>query len=253
MALKGRLTKAEYDALADPFKEHYLEQDDAFVLQAEGYIPATRLDEFRENNRTLNRNLEAAKAALKAFDGVDPAEHKRLKEEVERLGKAPVKTDQELEERIGRLTKPLNDKVDALIVERDTLKAKNEAQGFATLVQNAATKAGIQADFMPDVLNRARTAGFKLVDENEVRGFRPGTDEQLRDDAGKEITLDRFVREQPSAFFGKTTGSNPAPGSRSAGPQGSGTIKKLYNPSPAEQGRHSKEIAAGTVEVVRDA
>jgi hypothetical protein len=249
MALKAVLTKAEHDALPDPLKEHYVAKDDAFILEADG---VERLDEFRTNNRRLNSELEQARARLKAYDGIDPQEYGRLKAEVERLTKAPVKDDKELEERIERVTAPLKQSVKQLQDERDALKRQNEEQTFQTHVTSVAQKIGILNEFMPDVLSRATRAGFRLAD-GEVRGFRGGTDDPLRADDGKEVTLERFMREQPAAFFGTTKGSNNAPGARPGSGANSGAaVKKLYNPSPAELGRLSKEIAAGTVEVVRD-
>jgi len=58
-------------------------EDGKFVLNLEGdppgYVTADKLDEFRNNNRSLNAKTAELETKLRAFDGIDPEEYKGLK------------------------------------------------------------------------------------------------------------------------------------------------------------------------------
>jgi outer membrane murein-binding lipoprotein Lpp len=101
--------KVTIDKLTDvdePLRSLYAKGSDGrFTLALEGeptgYVKASKLDEFRDNNRTLNSKVaelsaklksiegiddsaefETLEAKLRAFDGIDPAEYQTLKSRV---------------------------------------------------------------------------------------------------------------------------------------------------------------------------
>ncbi len=59
------------DGLADAIKSLYRQEGEEFHLDVEGMVPKGQLDEFRENNRSLHKQVEDLAANLKKFDGID--------------------------------------------------------------------------------------------------------------------------------------------------------------------------------------
>jgi len=173
----------------------YVEREGAFVLDAEGVVEKTRveelrgkLEEFRTSNVTLlNENSELKKR----FEGIDPEEVKRLAE-----AKRQLEEEQRLKE--GKLTEVLetrlkNAKADwdkqlaSVSGERDALNTRLAAIQIDQAVVTEATKRGLRPTAIPDITARAR-ATFKLVngvpqaheaDQQTVRvgrdGFTPMT------------------------------------------------------------------------------
>ncbi len=58
---------------------HYVERDGAWVLDVEGAVDRSRVDEFRANNVALMKQLDELKAR---FNGIDLEETKALKESI---------------------------------------------------------------------------------------------------------------------------------------------------------------------------
>jgi hypothetical protein len=247
LALKGRLTKAEHDALPEPLKEHYAEKDGSFVLQAEGLPDPAAFNEFRENNRRMKIELETLRERYK---DVDPEEFRRLRTELDALKKKPPGDDvKEAELKWEKRLHTLETKLQTAEAEKTALAEKADQQAFDTSVKDVAAKAGVQADYLEDVLARARRTGFRLV-EGTVKALKG--DEPLRDEeTGKPVTLDGFVKALPGAFFGRTSGTRPDPNTRSGGGGLNGQVKVLMDPTPLEMGRQADKIAKGEVEVRR--
>jgi hypothetical protein len=77
--------KFKYKAKEEIPAEHlgfYVERDGAFVLDAEGAVEKSRVDEFRNNNVTLKKQLDEL---LKKYEGVDPDEARKLLEQKQKL------------------------------------------------------------------------------------------------------------------------------------------------------------------------
>ncbi len=58
---------------------HYVERDGAWVLDVEGAVDKSKVDEFRANNVGLMKQLDELKAR---FNGIDLEETKALKESI---------------------------------------------------------------------------------------------------------------------------------------------------------------------------
>ena len=82
VALKSSYTKKE--DIPENLQEYYIEKDGGFHLQADGLVPKTTVDEFRNNNIKLTKELEKVQNTL---NGVNVEEYKQLKEEKIQGGK----------------------------------------------------------------------------------------------------------------------------------------------------------------------
>jgi len=64
-------------------KEHYEQKDGMWVLQ--GFVPKSKLDEFRDNNRNLAREKEALQTQLLQFKDIDPTKYAEAVEKLQAL------------------------------------------------------------------------------------------------------------------------------------------------------------------------
>jgi len=58
------------EEIPEGLRDHYEEKDGAWVLQ--GFVPKSKLDEFRTNNRNLAKEKEALQTQLLQFKDIDP-------------------------------------------------------------------------------------------------------------------------------------------------------------------------------------
>lgn len=66
MALKFKLKSK--DEVAAEFQSSYVERDGAFVLDADGAVEKSKLDEFRANNLEMKKQLDVAQLYLPVFE-----------------------------------------------------------------------------------------------------------------------------------------------------------------------------------------
>src|SRR3974390_2360420 len=63
----------------------YVERDGAWMLDVDGAVDKSKLDEFRANNITLSNQLAEQK---KRFEGIDPDQVRKLAEDKRKLEEA---------------------------------------------------------------------------------------------------------------------------------------------------------------------
>lgn len=158
MALKYRIKKLE--DVPEAVRALYKADGDEFVLDAEGVVPKERLDEFRDNNISLQRQLEKLK-------DIDPVKYREL-----------VNLQREVEEgqllKAGKIEEVVNSRVTAMKAslegERDTFRSRAESAEsqlsvllIDSAVRNEALKLGVVNTALDDVVLRARTI-YKMKD-----------------------------------------------------------------------------------------
>jgi len=150
MPLKYKyMNKQEIPAEHQPF---YVERDGAWLLDADGVVSQSKLDEFRQNNITLTKSLRTATDELEQMK----SERQRLDEEqqlkagdVDKVVAARLKTE------LDRVHAPV-------VAERDALHGRLTAIQIDQAVVNEATKRGLRPTAITDITARARQT-FKLV------------------------------------------------------------------------------------------
>lgn len=197
MALKFRFKSR--DEVPAELVNLYVEREGAFVLDAEGVVEKTKLDEFRTSNVTLKKELEDFKAR---YDGIDPEEVRRLASEKEKLelqaqGHKPEEIDKIVEGRIKGLKADWDKQLSAVTGERDSLTSRLTAIQIDQGVLTAATKRGLRPTAIPDITARARTV-FKLVN-GAPRAFESdGQTVRYGKDGVTPMTLEEWVDAQVS-------------------------------------------------------
>jgi hypothetical protein len=198
MALKFKYqNRAEIPADA---AAHYAERDGAWVLDCDGVVDKTKLDEFRQNNINLTRQLDEH---TRRFDGIDPdavreaMETKRRLDEGELLKKGDF--DAVLQSRVSPFEKRAKD-AEALAANANARLVELQInQGAVT----AASKRGLVPSAIADLTARARSA-FRLVNGAPVAVEADGQTPRLGKDGVTPISIDEWaeglVKDAPHLF-----------------------------------------------------
>ena len=224
MPLKYKyVTKQEIPAELQSF---YVERDGAWLLDADGVVSQTKLDEFRQNNITLTNQL-------KRFEGIDPdavhqlADEKRKLEEAAQLKAGEV--DKVIEARL-KAARAEWDKTHGIVVaERDALTGRLTAIQIDQAVVTEATKRGLRPTAIPDITSRARTV-FKLVNGAPQAFEADGKTVRYGRDGLTPMTLEEWVDAQvadaPHLFESNAGGGAAGNGAGGA----AGSQRSVKNP-----------------------
>ena len=170
----------------------YVERDGGFVLDVEGAVEKSKLEEFRTNNITLANQLAETK---RRFEGIE------------------------------------SEQVKAVAAERDALNARLTAIQVDQGVVAVATKKGLRPSAIPDITARARTV-FKLVDGAPRAYEADGQTVRVGKDGSAPMTLEEWVDAQvadaPHLFESNSGGG--AAGDASGGGGNTRTNRSVKNP-----------------------
>jgi hypothetical protein len=229
MSMKGHFSsKTEIPADVAP---HYVERDGVWVLDVEGYVEKSKVDEYRTNNMALNNQLRELK---ERFEGIDPEQVRKLAEEKQRLellaqGHKPEEVEKIVENRLRTAKTEWDKQFGAVTAERDTLNARLTAIQIDQGVTTVATKRGLRPTAIPDITSRARTV-FRLVDGAPRAYEADGKTVRVGKDGMTPMTLDEWVDQQvadaPHLFESNAGGGAAGNGSGGAG----GGNRSVKNP-----------------------
>jgi len=208
----------------------YVERDGGWVLDVDGAIDKSKLDEFRANNITLSNQLAEQK---KRFEGIDPDEVRKLADEKRKLEEAQQlkggEVDKVVEGRLRTAKTEWDKQLNAVAAERDSLNARLTAIQIDQGVISAATKRGLRPTAIPDITARARTV-FKLVDGAPRAYEADGQTVRVGKDGIAPMTLDEWVDQQvadaPHLFESSAGGG--AAGNGSGGAGGNRSVKNPF-------------------------
>ena len=216
MSLKFKYpTKDQIPSDHQPF---YTEREGAWVLDADGVIEKSRVDEFRQQNATLKQQLDDLQ---KRFEGIDPDHVRTQLEEKRKLEEAQAlkagEFDKILENRMKALKGDFDKQLSLVTSERDTLNAKLSDIQIKQGVIVAATRRGLRSSAIPDITARAKNT-FRLVN-GVPRAFEPdGATVRLAANA-EPMTIGQWIESQlteaphlfePNAGSGATGSSDSA-------------------------------------------
>jgi hypothetical protein len=205
-----------------------------FVLDAEGAVEKSRVDEFRNNNVALKRQLDEL---LKKYEGLDPDEARKLLEQKQKVEEGQLLKEGDVEKIVLARVKAAIDPIEKRAQAAEQSAAKT-SERLADIEINraaivAATKMGLRPSAIPDLTLRARTV-FRMVDGKSTAFDADGKTPLYGADGLTPLTLDEWVAklvvEAPHLFEpnagGGATGSNPASAS------GAGPIKNPFKRGP---------------------
>jgi hypothetical protein len=228
MALKFKFkTKDEIPAESQSL---YIEKDGGWLLDVDGVVDKSKLDEFRANNVALTNQLAEQK---KRFEGIDPDEVRKLAEDKRKLEEAQQlkggEVDKVVEGRLKNAKTEWDKQFNAVTAERDSLNARLTAIQIDQGVITVATKKGLRPTAIPDITARARTV-FKLVDGAPRAYEADGQSVRVGKDGITPMTLDEWVDQQvadaPHLFETNSGGGAASNGSGGVG----GNNRPVKNP-----------------------
>lgn len=217
MSLKYSYDKA--DEIPEGLKAHYTETDGRFILQADGIVPKNRLDEFRDSNINLKKQLETANGKLAQVDGLDIEQARKLIEQANKQKDRKLmeagEVDKLLDRRTSALKSNYEEQINNLTAERDNLNLSLAKREIDTAVLEAAQKNGVQKTATEDVLNRAR----RIFSMQQGRATAQDGNEPIYNTNGDPLTVSEWVtqlaQDAPHLFSQNTGGG--ATGTSSAG------------------------------------
>jgi len=213
MALKFKYqNRAEIPA---DMAAHYIERDGAWVQDCDGGVDKTKLEEIRQTNINLTRQLDEQK---RRFDGIDPdavrdaMEAKRKLDEGELLKKGDF--EMVLQSRLSPFEKRAKE-AEALAATANARLVELQINQGAVA---AASKRGLAPTAIADLTARARAA-FRLVNGAPVAVEADGQTPCLGKDGVSPMSFDEWadtLAAEAPHLFERNSGSGAA-GSGSSG------------------------------------
>ena len=208
----------------------YAEREGAWVLDVDGAVEKSKLDEFRNTNVSLIKERDDLK---KRYEGIDPdavkalADEKRQLEEAQQLKSGEV--EKVVENRIKGVKADLEKQIATLTTERDAMTGRLTSIQIDQGVLTVATKRGLRPTAIPDITARARSI-FRLVN-GVPTAFEPdGKTLRYGKDGLTPMTLEEWVdaqvSEAPHLFESNAGGGAAGNGSGGVG----GTRASVKNP-----------------------
>jgi hypothetical protein len=224
----------------------YTEREGAWVLDVDGAIEKSKLDEIRTSNAALSKERDEL---AKRFEGIDADEARTLlaekqKREEEKLLKGGDDTaaseeaqrqereriEKVIESRIKGVKGELEKQVGALTVERDALTARLTAVQIDQGVITVATKRGLRPTAIADITSRARSV-FKLVNGVPAAFETDGKSLRYGRDGLSPMTLEEWVDTQVAEaphLFEANSGGGASGQAGGAGSRGHGLQKNPF-------------------------
>lgn len=238
--------KFKYRSQSEIPPEHaalYLQHDGAWLLDADGAVDKSKLDESRAANAALAKERDDLK---KRFEGIDPDEVRRLADEKRHLEEAAQlkagEIDKVIDARVRAVKDDLGKKLAATLSERDALNARLAAIQIDQAVVAEATKRGLRPTAIPDITARAR-AIFRLVNgvpqPFEPDGQTPRTGRDGLTPLNLPEWLDLQLAEAPHLF-------EPNAGAGAAGTPNGGAGASLLQLSASTGGRSASGSGSGS-------
>lgn len=138
--------------------------DGAYYLSVDGVVGKDKLDEFRNNNVKLLKDLEK-------FKDVDLAKYQELLALAKKADEKKLidagEIDKVVEQRVGEMKSTYEAQLKTLTEQNSVAQRQLESLLIDNAVRDAAVKSGVQPTAVDDVLLRAK-ATFKIKDGNAV-------------------------------------------------------------------------------------
>lgn len=211
MKLKFKIAKLE--DVEEQFRSLYTEGGDgAFYLSVDGAVDKSKLDEFRSTNIDLMKKLEK-------YGDVDPTKLQDMLENERKIAEKKLIDAGDIEglveQRVSTMKKEYDSKITKLTDDLGVSNRQLETLLIDNAVREQASKVGVQATAVDDVLLRAKTI-FSVQDGKPVAKDKDGQVIYGKDGTST-LAIGEWMgglKEQAPHLFGQSTGSgaNTRPG-----------------------------------------
>lgn len=192
------------DNIPETLQEHYIQEDEGYVLNVAGVTTKKKLDEFRDNNKKLQDELEKLKF-------VDVDEYKNLKAAAEKDATKGLVQEHDVEALVDARVTEMRDEHTKEVKKLSAKLEGSNAQLQTLLIDNAvtqtATKHRVKEGAIDDVLLRAKNV-FR-VENGEVIGY--GNDgAKAYNKNGEPLTITDWIQtleKDAGHLFQESTGA----------------------------------------------
>lgn len=231
-----------FDNLPEGIKEHYAQDGDNYVLQTDSN---DKIDEFRNNNRTLYRENEELKKRQAEFEKQLAESQKEVQQRTEKELLSEGKIDELLDKRTEAMRQSYEEKINQLAQQYQSAEQTLDIHIVENQIRDAAIKAHARNDRAVDHIIRAIKPQLKRDGTSAVRVDGQGNAVMGSDGKTPQGIPDLVeeLRASDSFLFAESTGSG-ANGGQNATQNGKKRIRR------SEIGKYITEVAKGEVEIV---
>src|SRR5690348_10966000 len=188
MALKAKLTKAEFESLADPLKEHYKQSGDDYVLDAEGVEDVSGLKSALKKTKEERDQLKAdLRAEADKWKDLDPERAREALKTLHELDEKKLVDKGEYDRLLAKRTKEFEDREKEYQATLSEQAKRLDTYELTNPIRDAALKAGVIPEDIDIVLAYTKNR-FKLNDKRKVVVLDGDGDETT-------ITTDKFFSD----------------------------------------------------------
>lgn len=222
MSLK--LSVKSIDEIPEAQRPLYRQENNEYVLDVDDAVPKSRLEEYRNTNVNLKKELER-------FKDVDPEEYQRIRKKLEELEGKDDKTkqDKQTKEELQRQLDALQKKAAKDLADLQTQLGSRDTVIQTLMIDKevgiVANELGVRPEALVDVTSRAKSV-FRL-ENGVVVAYKPNGEKWYSDNTGDILKINEWfkllVKDAPHLFkesqgtgatggTGKTTtttGENP--------------------------------------------
>jgi hypothetical protein len=217
MALRPVVTKEEFEKLPDAIKSEYKIQGEDYHLDIpEGFVPKSKLDEFRNNNVSLMKERDQLKSKYGDIDADAAREALKMKQELEEKKLiASGDVDKVVEQRVSKMRDEHKKERDRLDAE---LAAKNSRLS-ELLIDNQIKDVALKPEI--GVLPKAITTVVKLAKDvwtldKDGKPVAMNGDQAIYGKDGTPITMAEWIanlKTEHDYLFGQPVGGGANSGS----------------------------------------
>ena len=222
--LKFKLDSENFTALNEVEQSFYSKSGDSYLLQVEGAVEKSKLDEFRSSN------VEHMKKA-ELYKGIDLDKYHAMQEQERQLKDQELIKSGDIE---GLVTQRTNSIVSDYEAKISTLneQVKNSNSNHDTVVskyeiEGAAVKAFSEHKISPDAFNAVMSQINNKFSIDNGRVIAKDGDNILAG-ANGNLTISEFVGSQPEIFKIQSSGGNGSGNNSNAGMSNPDSLRAAY-------------------------
>ena len=222
--LKFKLDSENFTALNEVEQSFYSKSGDAYLLQVEGAVEKSKLDEFRSSN------VEHMKKA-ELYKGIDLDKYHAMQEQERQLKDQELIKSGDIE---GLVTQRTNSIVSDYEAKISTLneQVKNSNSNHDTVVskyeiEGAAVKAFTEHKISPDAFDAVMSQINNKFSIDNGRVIAKDGDNILSGSNGN-LTVSEFVASQPEIFKIQSSGGNGSGNNSNAGMSKPDSLRAAY-------------------------
>ena len=242
MALKSIIDANGFEELPEDLKKFYVKKEDGYILETD---TTDKLNEFRDNNRTLFRENEDFKKKTSELESKLEQLEKTVTEKNEKELLSEGKIDELLTQRTEAMRQSYEEKLENLSKKHETAEKPLDIHIVENQIRDVAIKANAKNDRAVDHIIRAIRPNLKRDGTNAVRVDKDGNPVMSEDGSTPQGISDivEELKVSDGFLFAESTGS----GATGGNDQAVSAKKKIRR---SEIGKYISEVSKGEVDII---